>query len=436
MRNEREPGTLAMPATPAPSDGRRGRLPSVLKPSRAVYAAVLLGGLLLAFLLGRATVRDSSRPVRQTGRDGAVLARTGPWGELERTPATIAARGEDLPPTLFEADGVTRWFFKGFSPDALARLMRTMGVPDGLREQLLKPSILSTGTNGVVLIPPSDLLFSLDPEARRALYRVRAATPQTAPDIVFLHSMPFDERFRDSGVSPETVSRLKQLCCTEGDYEVFAGLPCLLAAVPTHEEKVRLVKALTRQKTMLLRLHVTPDSAIDSLAAYWGKACWNTDIRSILESLSRVAGGAYVDVIELLPPFPSSLLYSFPGPGDSPTNGLAVARDGRWTSFNFFREPPDDRYNDDGYAAESLKRDHYQVLSDPRFGDLAVLVSGSGRFVHYAVFLADDIVYTKNGSSFYDPWMLAPLAEVQREHSFGLPPGESLTVTYFRNKYY
>ena len=111
--------------------------------------------------------------------------------------------------------------------------------------------------------------------------------------------------------------------------------------------EVGLVKALTRQQTILLRLHVTRESAIDSLAAYWGKACWNTDIRSILESLSRVSGGAYVHVIELLPPLPSLLLYSFPGPDSSPANGPVVARDSRWTSFNFFRDPVEDHYNDD-----------------------------------------------------------------------------------------
>ena len=435
MGNQTEPGSLSKHATPQPSQGQGGGVPSLLKSGSAGYAAVLLCGLLLAFLLGRATVRDSSRPLRQSRWDGAIAAKTGPWGEVERTPITIAARGEDLPAKLLESGGVTRWFFKDLSPDALAKLMQAMGVPDSLREQLLKPPVLSAGTNGVVLSPPCELLFSLDTEARRALYKVRAAPPQTGPDIFFLHSMPFDERFRDSGLSPETLARLKQLCCTEGDCEVFVGLPCLLATVPTNEEKVRLVKALTRQKTMLLRLHVSSGSDMDSLATYWGKACWNTDVRAILESLSRVSGGAYVDIIELLPPFPSSLLYTFPSP-DNPLKGSVAARDCRWTSFNFFRDPPDDRYSDDAYVTESLKRDHYPVLSDPRFGDLVVFITSSGTLVHVAVFLADGVVYTKNSSNSLNPWMLETVAEVQKEYSFGLPPGESLTVGYFRNKYY
>jgi hypothetical protein len=200
-------------------------------------------------------------------------------------------------------------------------------------------------------------------------------------------------------------------------------------------DKARLLKAITKQDTMLVRLRVTPESDINSLTAYWGKACWNTDVKAILDSLQRVPGGASVDIIELLPPLPTSLLYSFPVP-QNPYKGPVAKRDCHWTSFNFFREPADDRFGEPPYAVEHLKTDYFPVMSDPRFGDLVLFTNAKGDAIHSAVFLADDIVYTKNGNSQLYPWMFSTISDILGVYSFHVPAGEKLGVKYFRNKYY
>ena len=423
------------PSSAPPPTEQEAALPPLPKLRITLYAVVLLCGLLSGFLFGRVTAPRSSRPGTPPRHDGATPARSGPWGELERTPITIAAPAESLPIQSLEAGGTMRWFFKYMTPSGMARLMETLSVPASLREQLLNPAIVSTVTNGLVITPPCDLLFSLGAEARTPLYRLLAAFPETEAEIFYFPSVYLEEKLRDSGLSPETLSRFKKLSCTDRDFVVFTGLPCLLPTIPTYEEKVRLVKVLTRQQTMLLRLHVTSDSDINALAAYWGKACWTTDVKAILESLGRVPGGAYIDVIELLPPLPTSLLYTFPIP-ENPLNGPLPTRDCHWTSFNFFREPPDDRYSDPAYVHDRLKLDYYPAISDPRFGDVVTFSKPNGDIIHSAVFIADGIVFTKNGYTPLHPWILSTVAALQAEYSFQFAPGQTLKVDYFRNKYY
>jgi hypothetical protein len=320
------------------------------------------------------------------------------------------------------------------SRKSLAGLMESLGVPGDLRDQLLSPQMLSTVTNGQLVTPPCDLLFSLNSEARTALYRLLAAFPETRAEVFFFPPKFLEEKLRNSSLSPETLSRFKKLCCPDRDFLVFSGLPCLLPRIPTQEEKVRLVKVLTRQQTMLLRLHVTPNSDINALATYWGKASWTRDVKAILESLALVPGGAYLDVIGLLPPLPASLLYTFPI-AENPLKGPVVTRDCHWTSLNFFREPPDDRYSDPAYALDRLKLDYHHV-SDPHFGDVVTFSRPNGDIIHSAVFIADGIVFTKNGYTPLHPWILSTVADLQEEYSFQMPPGQELKVTCFRNKYY
>ena len=65
---------------------------------------------------------------------------------------------------------------------------------------------------------------------------------------------------------------------------------------------------------MLLRLHVTPNSDINALTAYWGKASWTRDVKAILESLALVPGGADLDVYWAAPSSSSLASLHLPHP--------------------------------------------------------------------------------------------------------------------------
>ena len=74
------------------------------------------------------------------------------------------------------------------------------------------------------------------------------------------------------------------------------------------------------------------------------------------------------------------------------------------------------------------------AAGDPRYGDIAFFSKPGGGVVHSAVYLADDIYYTKNGSTFTYPWMLETLTDLLKQYSFQVEPGEKLVVNYFRHK--
>jgi hypothetical protein len=85
---------------------------------------------------------------------------------------------------------------------------------------------------------------------------------------------------------------------------------------------------------------------------------------------------------------------------------------------------------------ERLKEDYFPVQSDPRYGDLVLFLTPNEHLIHSAVYLADNIVYTKNGGTSLHPWMLSTVEDLVDQYSFQVPPNAALQVKYFRSKYY
>lgn len=120
-------------------------------------------------------------------------------------------------------------------------------------------------------------------------------------------------------------------------------------------------------------------------------------------------GGASIDIVHLLPPFARKCLYTYPLP-------LPNAEDQRidcfWSSFNFFSDPPEFHYGNTAEVKAALDKNYYVAQDDPQLGDVLMVVNELGMAVHAAVYLANDIVFTKNGSSFIRPWLLMDMREV------------------------
>jgi len=287
----------------------------------------------------------------------------------------------------------------------------------------------------MMVTPSREVVFTLPENAIKGIYKVLVLSPvnnglrETAP-VSILEYMT-----ETNGVAKATAALFKQVCWRYGDNLVCYCLPHVLASLPSYEQKNHLMKALSRQQTMLLKLRVKPDSDINALNNYWGKACWSMDVRALLESLAKTSGGGQLDIVELLPPIPTQLLYTYPVP-QNPLNGPAVKQDCMWTSFNFFRDPPDPKFNDANYILEKLKTEYYQVTTDPRYGDIVMFATPDKEFIHSAVYLADDIVYTKNGDNPRNPWVLSTISNLREIYSINVPEGQPLTLYYFRNKYY
>ena len=411
----------------------RGTVAHLLrKNGKAVFISLLL---LCTFAAGFFLRPFFSHPQNAPLPDGGTLGHQGPWGELEYIPITIAPPEELLPIRHLEANPV-HWFFGGWASNSLAGFLSSAGLPERQIQLLMNPPMLRVLPNGLEISPPRDVIFSLSPRARQEIYHLLSGFPENKSEFIFLPAKSMDKRYKDNGVSSTTKALFEKLSCTYGNYLAHYGLSTILAEIPDYQEKIRFVRAITSQPTFLVKLKVSPDSDIHALNKYWGKACWSTDVSALLESLTAIRGGAWIDIIELMPPLPTALLYTYPIPRHSTTNPMP-RHDCHWTSFNFFRDVPDDQFGNDLYISQKLQSDYYPITADPRFGDIALfVVPGANDAIHSAVFLADDIVYTKNGALDLYPWMFSSISNLLEQYSFYAQPGQQLEVRYFRNKYY
>ena len=402
--------------------------------SRFRRPAALIGLLVMAALAGAGVDRwmHRSGAMRAALDEDGIRIKSGPWGDVYVTPFEISAPDEALPVRTLEAKG-THWIFPRKTEDEVRGLLASTGLKEADLSTLTTAPVLTEGAEGIDIEPPFSFLVSLPANVRRQLYQMVAEIPENRTKITFIHKDTVDERFGKSGLSSETLSLFHKLCCEHGDYLVFSGMGALLAQLPAYDEKLRFVKALTRQKTMLFRLHVGPDSDLTALTEYWAKGTYAMDVKTILQSVAAIKGGAWIDIGMLLPPQPAGELYLYPVVSDNPLEGQPIIRDCHWTSFNFFREKPDPNFSEPGHILQLLRENYYPAAGDPHYGDLVLLTKPDGSAVHSAIYIADNIVFTKNGSTVAYPWMLSTVEDLLKQYTFQVPDGQKLNVNYFRS---
>jgi len=400
-------------------------------PNLAIIVALFAATLGAGVWVGRASLKaggfGGGEPV-----EGKVVLRAGPWGDLEYLPITIVAPKEILKVKDTE-NRPLRWYFEGTAPQELAQTLTAAGMTEEQRARLMSPSVMSSHAAGVTLDPVCETLTELDEPVLAALYGLLARSPMNAPgrwEVLARHL----ETFGEYGVTPAATSQLRRLSVAHGRFLVNYAMPCVFRAIPDREQKAGMLQALTQQQSMLVRLNVTPRTDVEALMNYWGKAIWATNVKAILTSLRNRPDGGAVELTAILPPFPTGLLHTFPIPHNA-LNGPEVIKNCSWTAFNFFRDEPDPEFAHAPYVVKKLGEDYVSVNSDPRYGDVAVFLNAQQQMVHVAVYLADDVYFTKNGENPWHPWVFSTESEILEMFSFGLPADKPLSVSYFRPKY-
>ncbi|NBV23015.1 MAG: hypothetical protein EBS05_13990 [Proteobacteria bacterium] len=353
----------------------------------------------------------------------------GPWGELSYVRINIEPPDEFVPvdDRQFEP---TRWHFLNYSRAQLTAFFNACDLTLPQRAVLTDTSKWQGTTNGIFVTPPNDLILELNTRARTQIYTVLAESEENP-----FHVWPgtfrnggLDEWFRESGLAPATLALVKNLAYPRGPSLCFSDMPQAFSRIPSIPERRRLVKTVSRQSTLLMKLHVAPTDNIGALASYWARGGRAKDIAPLLESLSKVPGGANIDVAHLLPPFARKRLNSYPYPL---TQTNLPPPDCFWTAMNFFNEPPDERYNDYDVWRKELQSD-FTAVPEATFGDLVFFLRADGTPLHAAVYIADDVVFTKNGGSLTQPWILMKLEDVLSKYPTIVP---MRAVTFRSNKH-
>lgn len=350
-----------------------------------------------------------------------------PWGDLELVEIIIAPP-TDFTPVASIRNSHTDWCLDGGTLDQVANIMAVVGlssaeISEGISQFQVDPD------GHLHLFPSQEWIEALPLEKRIRLYSSFAARFPRSPHA---NSFRFcgasvDDWLGDANLRDSSVEAVRPHVYRRGAFLFFADLPLVLSKIPDDGERINLVKALSRESTMLIKLQLNPQSDVDQLEAYWGWGRRNKDLRPILESLSRFRDGQLIDIVHLLPPFARRLLYTYPQPPKSSQDG---ARDCHWTSLNFFKEVSDDGFLELDYVVRTIETQYYQSREAPRFGDLVLFSDVGGEVFHSAIYIADDIVFTKNGPTISRPWMFMKM-DTMRDFYPRQSPTE---LRYFRRR--
>jgi len=352
----------------------------------------------------------------------------GPWGRVEVVPTRIAP-DLDLVAHRIPADGKqVVWYFPATSLKSLDTLLLLTGIAKPLRSELMGLATrVGAPPVGFEVRPSRDMVLDLDNEARATLYLALVNHPRNADQRGAFRfcGTSGNEWLAGSDISPQTAQLVAPLIYRRDELLFFADFATVSPMLPSVDERKKLLHALTRESTVTLKLKLAPDSDIDALAAYWGRGGREAVVRNALAS-AQAAGQVDVDIATLLPPFARERLYTYPPRTPA---GATVLHDCHWTALNFFAQTPDDRFGKLNKAFDTFLDDYDQITENLRFGDVVTYSDHRGAVIHSAVYIAADILFTKNGHG-SNPWTFTRLSAMDDYY----PLANRLLIQYFRPK--
>ena len=391
---------------------------------------VFLPALILSLLTGLAVhFADSWWNQKNNGTPPEISS--GPWGDLQTWDIRLEQPAEYSGFESVTAEGPF-WNFGTMSDLAVRAMMVTAGLSEDDADHLLKDSRVQS-LNGLVIRPDAAQLLGIKPEVRASLYRSLASIPgnrfQSIPYYVPGND-PGSLFGNDSSLSGRVLPFMRKLCYRRNGYTYFSDPEIVLSQLSSQEERHDFLRNLTSQRAVFMRLHVRPDSDIDKPLNYWALAMPGVllkDLRPLFESQHELHGGGSVSILYLLPKLAREKLFTSPLP---PSSGQERLPDCHWTALNFFKSTPDPRMGDNEYAARFISENYYQVAKPGVAGDLVLLLDDHNKVIHSSVYIAGDVVFTKNGINYAQPWILMHEKDLVGTFS-GLDP---VKVAYFRRK--
>ena len=418
-----------MHSQPGISPSVRRRSAAYVFVPRIVFAAVI--ALLLAgggWMVVAKTMRHDQAPAAKPVESSLTTFKCapGPWGDIECSEIPL-----EIPVDAVSDNYLTRqrivWSFPGYTRSMLVNLFTEAGVSENDIAELL--NTMRADANGLecLLYPSDKFVLGLSSSARGTIYGVLASDPRN-----IRQAEPFrfpaehlDAWFDKTAVSEATIAAVKRLLYRRGDLMVFADQDVLLDTLPDRAAKVQAIRMLARTSGLVLKLHIKPGQDVEPLVRYWGVNSRQNELRPLMQALANSPQGGDIGAAQLLPPFARKRVYTYPMETDWGQHTCY------WSAMNFFNDKPDDGFEQLPYTAHEIDHNYAKIARDSaRYGDLVLLMKGPNEAVHACVYLADNIVFTKNGPGRSSPWILMRLDDVVDVYSI---LGEPTIQVYRRN---
>lgn len=303
-----------------------------------------------------------------------------------------------------------RWAFAGGTEASVRELLSRAGLRAEVLARMMDPARRVAQDGALVLFPEIEDLIALEPGMRAVIYPELARSPlnEFHRDPVFIVGESLDDWLRQSHLGERQKAAFRRMVWKRGDTLVFSDLRTLLTLAETAEETQEVFRTMSRTRALIVDLSLPEKADPAALLEYWSGGFPDADTLPFLKGALDRDSVTSLDISRLLPPMARRRLYTYP------TLDQAIGGrfpDCHWTSLNFFNNNPVGYYLDTRLASGALLTNYVTVDGPRRFGDVLVYVTGDS-VIHSCVFIADDIVYTKNGENILAPWVLQRLSDV------------------------
>lgn len=389
---------------------------------RKLFTTLLSSPLLLATPTSNTVFASGARRAWDSGSDD------GPWGNLTISPIVVSPPLEYLPIDR-SRPAPPRWHFASVTVEKLDGLLRDAGFSDADVAQLRDWARSDPARGGVTIQPTPAFVRAIQPDVRARLYLYLSQNPLNfdQQSAYRFYGDSLDEWLGD-GLQPRTRALVEPLVYRTGGFLFFADIELIRSDLGSDPELQRLTKRLLRQATVMVSLRVNDASQLDALIEYWGRGGRRTDIRPLLESMAEAAPERSIDIAHLLPELPRRLLYRYPKVSQQDLEKPQLANC-FWTALNFFNSEPDDRLLDPKVALQRLREDYFLVHGKLQLGDIVAFSDSQQKIFHVAVYVADELVFTKNGFFSLTPWTILPMGRLKGHFMEYL---HDWNVTYYR----
>jgi len=367
----------------------------------ASFTLVLIGAVLSA---------------QESGPAGKASGDAPPWGRLSRIPIFLEV-SRNLLDSLPIPSPQTRWSIPESESARVPGVFLDAGLSPKEVEEVTTPAKVVRADGWIHHFPTDALVESMAPEVRAKLYaelgRHEINEFQESPVLILTDTV--EEWYQRSLLKPEIVQQLSRLAYRRGNLWAFSDVSLLVSKAKDEGEVREIFKNLTRTRTYLVRIAVGPETQAETIKSYWrrtGTGFRRKDIEPIIESLKETGSEVQLDLAHLLPPMVRKYLYTYPGPEDA---AQGILPDCHWTSLNYFNYDPHGYLLDSALATTKVLEDYEEATTPYEYGDILFFLDDeTGDAFHSCVYLAEDLVYTKNGRNQMTPWIISTIDDISR----------------------
>ena len=412
---------------------------NITLPRKTILALVLVSALALVLTINiwrlHASPEVNGKNAFVPAVANLMVGAPGPWGRLLYTDILLDIPDEFVMLQYPQAPPVS-WFFKGCDKDEVMNSLQRAGLSPRECEEFARNATWRAANGGIRVEPADKDILGFSPAVRAQIYAILLEIPENAIDLdpVWFRPEAMDKQLAESGLSAGSLRLLKRLLYQSAGCPLwfFIDREVALRQLPNDHERRLFIKAISRKATVMIRLALDKNSDIEKMAGYWGVNGRSKDIVPLMKSLQRIGTGWNPSLVYFLPPFIRDRIYTYP----FPSSALAAPKqDCFWSAFNAFATEPENRFNDMAYVQTVLDRDYFTIFAPSQLGDIIFLSTADGtEVIHAVVFIADDIVFTKNGFHYAQPWLLMHLRDMVATYTARHPGRGQLKLLYFRKR--